>query len=171
MRGGGKQAHPGTWWWRVRTSQSWQPLYAGGLTLSDLGFYLSLGQNGLNDKLNVGEWFCAHIHIHFGSSWVRKKDGKVEEPTLWGAVGKNDTFWFAKTPTAAVTLSQQHGGAAAGAIIKALQQPQQHHMLTERSAIKGSVSLHFHLPVKLMKTRRALPLVAWYWPKLRVFYM
>ena len=34
------------------------------------------------------------------------------------------------------------GGAAARAVITALKQLQQHHMYSERSAIKGSVSLH-----------------------------
>ena len=91
--GGGKHTHPGTRWWLVRTIQSWLPLYAGGFTYTaGLGSARPRDTNGLNGELNVGEWIFAHILIHFESSWVRKKDGKLKNWPFWGVVEKITHF-------------------------------------------------------------------------------
>ena len=141
------------------------------LTLSDLGLP-ALGQNGLNDELNVGEWICAHIVIHFRGSWVRKKDGKLKNTTILGRCWRITHFDLPiHTSTAAVTLflttwkEQQQGQSST-----TLKQPNS--CKQKFFCYQGLRPLHSQTPpAELMKILRPLPQVAWHWPKLGVFCM
>jgi len=60
-------------------------------------------------EVNVGEWICAHILIHFGSSWVRKKDGKLKKQPFWGVVEKITHFDLPKHQQQQLHFFSQHG--------------------------------------------------------------
>ena len=164
--GGGKHTHPGTRWWLVRTIQSWLPLYAGGFTYAvRLGSARPRDTNGLNDELKLESGF-AHI-----ISYISEAVGLGKKMESWridnsGALLKNHTFWFAKYQQQQQLHFFYHnmeGAAASSDCSNTI-------TCVEKPAIRAP-SLHSHLPAELMKTRRPLPLVSWYWPKLRVFCM